>query len=127
MLDATIAKKLLIKPENRVYVSGVPDGLGFSELPAGVQIVDAPPADVALIFVRDSTELEAWIVKKMVPVVSGGRFWLAYPKKTGAIRSDINRDTIWPVMRNAGWEANSQIALDDTWSALRFRPSEAGK
>jgi hypothetical protein len=44
-------------------------------------------------------------------------------------RSDINRDSLWPIVADRiGMRPITQIALDETWSALRFRslrPDEA--
>jgi hypothetical protein len=51
-------------------------------------------------------------------------FWACYPKGTGAIKSDIKRETVWKAFGLVGLEAVTQIAIDDTWSALRGRPAE---
>lgn len=51
--------------------------------------------------------------------------WIAYPKKSGKIRSDISRDNGWELVFAAGYEPVTQVAIDDDWSALRFRKSEA--
>lgn len=49
-------------------------------------------------------------------------FWACYPKGTGKIKSDIKRETVWTALELAGIQAVTQIAIDDTWSALRGRP-----
>lgn len=49
-----------------------------------------------------------------VPVV-----WILYPK---ANRTDINRDSLWQMIAPYGFRPITQVAVDDTWSALRFRP-----
>ncbi|RFS13298.1 DUF3052 domain-containing protein [Emticicia sp. C21] len=49
-------------------------------------------------------------------------FWACYPKGTGKIKSDIKRETVWTALELAGVQAVTQIAIDDTWSALRGRP-----
>jgi hypothetical protein len=51
----------------------------------------------------------------------GGRLWLAYPKKSGAIRSDLSRDRGWESLAPYDLHPVTQVALDATWSALRFR------
>jgi hypothetical protein len=53
-----------------------------------------------------------------------GLFWACYPKGTGKIKSNIKRETVWTALALIGLEAVSQIALDETWSALRGRPNE---
>ena len=54
-----------------------------------------------------------------------GLFWLSYPKKTSTIAADLSRVEGWDVLDAAGWRPVSQIAIDATWSALRFRPRDA--
>jgi len=51
--------------------------------------------------------------------------WFAYPKGTSKrYRCDFNRDTGWGVIRDAGFESVRQVAIDEDWSALRFRRVE---
>ena len=50
--------------------------------------------------------------------------WFAYPKLTGGIATDINRDTGWEPLRSLGYDTVAAVAIDDTWSALRFRQAE---
>jgi len=48
--------------------------------------------------------------------------WVAYPKQASKrYKCEFNRDTVWNVLGNAGVEPVRQIAIDDDWSALRFR------
>jgi hypothetical protein len=49
--------------------------------------------------------------------------WFAYPKQTSkAYSSDLNRDLCWEALDPVGLQAVRQIAVDDDWSALRFKP-----
>ena len=51
--------------------------------------------------------------------------WFAYPKGTSKrYTCDFNRDTGWQVLGAAGFEAVRQVAIDEDWSALRFRRAE---
>lgn len=51
--------------------------------------------------------------------------WLAYPKKTSKkYQCEFHRDNGWTAMGKAGYEAVRQVALDEDWSALRFRRPE---
>lgn len=48
--------------------------------------------------------------------------WFAYPKGTSKrYACEFNRDTGWHVIRDAGFESVRQVAIDEDWSALRFR------
>jgi hypothetical protein len=51
--------------------------------------------------------------------------WVAYPKGTSKrYRSDLNRDSGWASLGAAGFEPVRQVAIDEDWSALRFRRVE---
>jgi hypothetical protein len=51
--------------------------------------------------------------------------WIAYPKKSSKkYTSDINRDIGWQPIGDLGFEGVRQIAIDDDWSALRFRQAK---
>ena len=48
--------------------------------------------------------------------------WFAYPKGTSKkYKSEINRDSGWQVLGAQGFEPVRMIAIDEDWSAVRFR------
>lgn len=47
--------------------------------------------------------------------------WLAYPKSTSKVKTDVNRDRLWKAIEPTGWRPVRMVALDDTWSAMRLR------
>lgn len=48
--------------------------------------------------------------------------WISYPKKGSAIASDLSRDILRENMAIMGWNTVAIVAIDENWSALRFRP-----
>jgi hypothetical protein len=115
-MSKTVAEKLGFKPGMRVRVEGAPADVVL-DLPAGAE----EPHDLLLFFVRDAAAIAA-----AAPVADrlyreGARLWFAYPKKSGALRTDISRDHGWEPVGALGLMGVTQIAIDDTWSALRFR------
>ena len=51
--------------------------------------------------------------------------WFAYPKGTSKkYKSEINRDTGWQALGQAGFEPVRAVAIDQDWSAVRFRRVE---
>ncbi len=51
--------------------------------------------------------------------------WLAYPKGSSKrFRCDFNRDSGWATLGTVGFEGVRQVAIDEDWSALRFRRVE---
>jgi hypothetical protein len=69
-------------------------------------------------------------IDKLTPVFAkaldgDGLLWFAYPKGTSKkYKCDFNRDTGWNILGKYGFEPVRQVAIDDDWSALRFRRVE---
>ncbi len=54
-----------------------------------------------------------------------GVVWFCYPKKSSKkYSSEINRDNGWAILGKLGFEAVRAVAIDEDWSALRFRKVE---
>ena len=52
---------------------------------------------------------------------SESKLWIAYPKQTSKIVSDLNRDCSWEIFSQNSYEGVSLVALDHVWSAMRFK------
>ena len=126
MPDAALLKKLLVKPGQRVLVLHAPDGYlaRLEPLPDGASLSTQPDGvfDLVQMFVTQKAELDAAWPTVQAAVRPGSVVWLAYPKLTSGVKSDMTRDRGWETVRAAGWEAVTQVAIDNVWSALRFRP-----
>lgn len=124
----TLAQKFLVKPGHRVLGLNVPAEVAplLDPLPDGATIVfDADGRyDVVLLFVRDTAELERLAPAALAAAPNDTLLWIAYPKQSSGIHTDINRDRGWEPVTIAGRRPVAQIAVDATWSALRFRPRE---
>jgi hypothetical protein len=85
-------------------------------------------ADVVHLFVRDRAELERDAATALGAVRPGGVLWASYPKRSAKVATDLTRDAGWEALAAAGWRVVSAVSIDDTWSALRFRPlAEVGR
>lgn len=85
--------------------------------PTGVQF--------ALAFATQQAELDR--LTALLAAASEGDvvLWFAYPKGTSKrYRCEFNRDSGWQVIRRAGFDSVRQVAIDEDWSALRFRRLE---
>jgi len=84
-----------------------------------------PAVAFSLAFIQDARRLEE-LVRAIVPRAPGDAIlWFAYPKGTSKkYRCAINRDSGWDVLGAAGFETVRQVAIDEDWSALRFRRTE---
>jgi hypothetical protein len=78
-----------------------------------------------VVFARVQAEVEALAAKVAGVLADDGVLWFAYPKRSSPrYRSDITRDRGWQPLGDLGFEAVRQVAIDDDWSALRFRRAE---
>lgn len=113
-------QKLQIKPGQTVAVLGLPRDIDL-RLPDGVTVTtDAATADGVLAFVASAAELNG--ARPAIDAARADRLsWIAYPKG-GQLATDLNRDRLADLVRAEGAQPVRQISLDDTWSALRFRP-----
>jgi hypothetical protein len=119
-----LPKKLGIKEEHRVWFPGAPgefaDALG--ELPAGVEVMSraANGLDVVVFFTRRRAQLE----KRLAPLANAldpaGGLWIAWPKKSSGVPTDITEDVIRDVALPGGLVDNKVCAIDETWSGLRL-------
>jgi len=75
-----------------------------------------------LVFINDNAEYLQFLKKGLKNVESDSVLWFAYPKGTSKVKTDINRDTIRITGEEYGITTVTAISIDDTWSALRFRP-----
>ena len=125
MSTRTIAQKLLIKPHSTIWSTDAEQLSLIEPLPDGVTAVEAiQQAAVALVFAASSTALSATLAQHGADLHGPDVLWVAYPKGN---RADINRDTLWPMLTDYGLRPIGQVALNETWSALRFRPLKAGE
>ena len=125
-----IFQKLNLKAQREIAVFNVPASFE-AELAQlkGIKIlrdVRKPTAiQFALAFVMQQSELNR--LSRILADGSEGDalLWFAYPKGTSKRYScDFNRDTGWQVIRKAGFDSVRQVAIDEDWSALRFRRAE---
>lgn len=76
-------------------------------------------------FVKTQQEVDAISTKAAQKLQGDGILWLAYPKGSSKkYRCDFNRDTGWAVLGQLGFESVRMVAIDNDWSAIRFRRTE---
>ena len=126
MPDTTLIKKLGIKPKQRIIILNAPEGYRelLGTLPADVELAAEPDSafDLVHLFVKNKAEVDRYAPTAIQAVKPGGLLWISYPKKSSKVPTDITRDIGWDSVWNAGWRPVTQIAIDEVWSALRFRP-----
>jgi hypothetical protein len=114
-------RKLGVKEGARVAVVNEPEGWAL-EVPDGVEILQraSTKLDVILFFSRTEKHL-----RRRFGVLAGylepaGGLWVAYPKKTSRLETDLTFEVVQAVGLEAGLVDNKSVAVDDDWSGVRF-------
>jgi len=125
-----IFNKLNLKSQTEILVLNAPESFE-PELSALNNItIRRNPTEVkeiafSLAFVTRQKEVDA-IAKTVARKATGDAIvWFAYPKGASKkYKCDFNRDTGWAALGAAGFEGVRMVAIDEDWSALRFRRVE---
>jgi hypothetical protein len=119
-----LPKKLGIKEEQRVWFPGAPDQFAdaLGELPAGVEVKSraAKGLDVVVFFTKRRIELEQRLLSLSKALDPAGGLWIAWPKKTSGVPTDMTEDVVRDVALPEGLVDNKVCAIDETWSGLRL-------
>lgn len=125
---ASTVKKLGLKPGMRALVLGAPSGYvnSLAPLPDRVEVSESLGCahEFVQFFATKKSAITKSAKKLLESAAPGALVWITYPKKTSSVESDLSREEVWAAMEGTGWRPVSQIAIDDVWSALRFRPTE---
>jgi hypothetical protein len=116
-------KKLGITEGVSVSVVDAPDSFDLSRenLPPDVEIAqDFQPADIHVVFARTATEMESRFRRAMTAMPADGSIWVAWPKRSSGIESDITDSRLREMLLPTGLVDNKVCAIDDIWSGLRF-------
>ncbi|EYD77131.1 hypothetical protein Rumeso_01243 [Rubellimicrobium mesophilum DSM 19309] len=118
-MNSKLLSKLGWKPGRTMLAMGRPETLmHFEPFPSAPE---TGPVDLLLGFAARSVDVAVLLDALLPRYARSNRLWLAYPKRSGAIRSDLSRDAGWEALVPHDLLPVTQVALDATWSALRFR------
>ena len=115
-----IAKKLHLKPGMRVAVANAPAGFSLKSSGVSLETSLKRDLDLALLFATMQKELKAQWPKLVASVKQEGAIWVAYPKKSSGIASDLGMGE-WDATKGSDWNPVAMIAIDDAWSAVRYK------
>jgi hypothetical protein len=122
-----VLKKLLYKGQTPVLLLGAPPEAAALAKAFGSPVHTRPAAGTkypfVLGFARSAAEMDAIAKAADRALADGALFWSAYPKGTSKKYkgADINRDSGHARMKTHGFDGVSLVALDDDWSAMRFK------
>jgi len=126
----TVFQKLNLKDQKQIMVLNAPESFE-PELARldGVKVLrkldGVSEIDFSLTFVKTQREADTLGSSVAKKVRGDAVVWFAYPKGSSKkYRSEINRDDGWKVMGDSGFEPVRMVAIDEDWSAIRFRRAE---
>jgi hypothetical protein len=118
-----LARKLGIKAGHTVGLFDAPDG--FVDLLDGLpddvvfRRTARGPLDVIVTFHRDRARFEKRLPVLVKAMDRHGGLWVAWPKRSSGVATDMNEDVVREVALPTGLVDNKVCAIDDTWSGLR--------
>ncbi|MFT3711244.1 MAG: hypothetical protein QM817_26740 [Archangium sp.] len=122
---SALFKKLNLGEHTQVSVIDAPKSFD-AELTQlkGVTIARAPKKGFAFVigFGTTKKQVDAFAKKVAAPLEGDPVVWFAYPKGSSKkYTCEFNRNDGWDALGAVGYEPVRQVAIDEDWSALRFR------
>ena len=111
----SLAAKLNLKPGQKVRLVNAP-----KDVKLGLETGNKG-AGAILVFVKNKNDVDKHAESLIAAALADQVAWIAYPK-AGKLDTDLNRDLLWKHLDGNGIRPVRNVAIDETWSALRFRP-----
>jgi Bacteriocin-protection, YdeI or OmpD-Associated len=129
MSSQSLLEKLQLGDEKNLLLQGLPlaiekQFIKFSFSKNVTPLLKSKKINFALVFAFSQKQLKE-ILREVIPALhSEAKFWVAYPKASSKIASDLSRDASWDFIAEHGFETVRLIAVDNLWSAARFKMPE---
>jgi hypothetical protein len=117
-----LAAKLQLKPNQSLKTVSAPHSVAPMLLELE-HVGDGSQEAALLVFVTNRSVLDGHVEEIAEAASKDHLTWVAYPK-AGHLGTDLNRDSLAALLVENGVQPVRQIAIDDVWSALRFRPGK---
>lgn len=131
MMDAKVPGKLRMKSAQSIVVLNAPPGyledlraaLPGARIATRLSGAGGRPGRVELIqvFHTHRSALQSQLPGLKAALAEQGILWVCYPKGSAKAGTDLNRDILFQWLKGEGLQAVAQVAVDDYWSAMRFK------
>lgn len=128
-MSQTIFEKLQLTNEKTVLIQGLPSSIEkqFSKLFFAKNLTPLlrnRKIDFALVFAVSEHQLNGILEDIMPALKEETKLWIAHPKVASKIVTDLNRESSWHKLTNAGYESVEQVVLDHVWVAASYKKAE---
>lgn len=116
-------RKLGVKPESRVLLAAAPIGFTVEDMPRSAVVhtrAAGSSYDVVLAFCPDLRRLQQRFSGLAPRLTTGGALWIAWPKKASGVATDLDENVVREIGLEHGLVDVKVIAIDSTWSGLKF-------
>jgi hypothetical protein len=127
-MSITILEKLQLKNEKNILIQGLPSSIEkqFCKISFAknlTPLLRSRKIDFALVFAVSENQLNGILLDIMPALKEESKLWVAYPKLTSKITTDLNREGSWTKLADAEYESVEQVSLDHVWHAVYFKKS----
>ena len=128
-MSQTIFEKLQLNNEKNLLIQGLPSSIEkqFSKLSFAknlTPLLKSRKIDFALVFAVSENQLNGILQDIMPALKDDSKLWVAFPKLTSKIVTDLNRESSWARLCDNGYESIEQVSLDHVWNASQFKKCE---
>ena len=121
-MDSTIFKKMRLKQgTNGIFLHAPEEYIAMAKGQDVIDFSQHDKYDFVHLFIESKQDYFDRIRDALDKLSESGTLWISYPKSDKKHQYDINRDGIFQLTPENGIDACSNIALDEHWSALRFK------
>lgn len=125
----SLFEKLQLRDERNLLIQGIPSSIEkqFAKIAYSKSVTPllrSKKIDFALVFAINQSQLNNILQEVFSALTKNSKLWVACPKTSSKIVSDLNRDSAWKILIENGYEGITQVTLDHVWRATRFAKTE---
>ena len=124
----TLLDKLNYKGQKRIALINAEDNFcqalskELKDIQIDIEIDQRYPYEFMILFTKSVSEVEFFAPIALHNLLADGVLWFCYPKKSSKkYTSDLERDNVWKALNEFGFHGIRLVAIDEDWSAMRFR------
>ena len=125
-MSNSLFESLELKDERTLLIQGLPSSIEkqFVKLSYAKNVTPllrSKKIDFALVFAVNQNQLNNILREVFIALHPNSKLWIAYPKKTSKIISDLNRQSSWDLLIESGFENLNLVSIDNVWNAVLFQ------